>query len=139
MVAALLPPLIGGLTIVATFALLRLVDSHVTTLSIFALNLVTGMGLGLAIDYGLFMVSRYREELARVGPGSEALRRTMATAGRTVLFSSLTVAAAVSALLVFPLRFLYSMAIGGAICALVAAAVSLLVLPPPCRQPSESG
>ncbi|MEA2272771.1 MAG: putative drug exporter of the superfamily, partial [Solirubrobacteraceae bacterium] len=129
MVAALLPPLIGGVTIVTTFALLRLVDAHVTTLSIFALNLVTGMGLGLAIDYGLFMVSRYREELARVGPGKEALSRTMATAGRTVLFSSLTVAAAVSTLLLFPLRFLYSMAIGGVICALIAAAVSLVVLP----------
>jgi uncharacterized membrane protein YdfJ with MMPL/SSD domain len=129
MIAALLPPLIGGLTIVTTFALLRLVDAHVTTLSIFALNMVTGMGLGLAIDYGLFMVSRYREELARVGPGREALGRTMSTAGRTVLFSSLTIGAAVSSLLLFPLRFLYSMAIGGVICALVAAAVSLIILP----------
>jgi uncharacterized membrane protein YdfJ with MMPL/SSD domain len=129
LVAALLPPLIGGLTIVATFAVLRVVDAEVTTLSIFALNLVTGMGLGLGIDYGLFMVSRYREELARAGPGREALARTLATAGRTVLFSALTVAAAVSSLAIFPLRFLYSMAIGGAICALMAAAVTLIVLP----------
>ena len=83
------------------------------SVSIFALNLVTGLGLGLAIDYSLFIVSRYREELAAVGPGADALRRTMATAGRTVLFSSLTVAAALASLLVFPQRFLYSMGIGG--------------------------
>ena len=98
-------------------------------MSIFALNLTTGLGLGLAIDYSLFIVSRYREELAAVGPGAEALRRTMATAGRTVLFSSLTVAAALASLLVFPQRFLYSMGIGGTMVALIAAAVALLVLP----------
>ncbi len=69
-------------------------------MSVFALNLVTGLGLGLAIDYSLFIVSRYREELEKVGPGTEAIRRTLATAGRTVLFSSLTVAAALAALLV---------------------------------------
>ncbi|OLE35445.1 MAG: hypothetical protein AUG48_10580 [Actinobacteria bacterium 13_1_20CM_3_68_9] len=92
-VAALLPPLIGGLAIVGTFLMLR-VASELTSVSIFALNLVTGLGLGLAIDYSLFMVSRYREEIARSGPGAEAMRRTMATAGRTIVFSSLTVAAA---------------------------------------------
>ncbi len=90
---------------------------------------MTGLGLGLAIDYSLFMVSRYREELARVGPGAEAIRRTLATAGRTVLFSSLTVAAALGSLLVFPQRFLYSMGIGGMMVALIAGAVALLVLP----------
>ena len=67
-VAALLPPLIGGLAIVGTFLMLR-VASELTSVSIFALNLVTGLGLGLAIDYSLFMVSRYREEIARSGPG----------------------------------------------------------------------
>jgi RND superfamily putative drug exporter len=128
-VAALLPPLIGALSIVTTFLVLRFVDSQLTGLSIFALNLVTGIGLGLAIDYGLFIVSRYREEAARLGFGPEALVRTMQTAGRTVLFSALTVAAAMAALLVFPLRFLYSMGIGGVIVTLVAAAVSLVVLP----------
>jgi len=128
-VAALLPPLIGALSIVGAFLLLRLVNSELTGLSIFALNLVTGIGLGLAIDYGLFMVSRYREEAARLGFGPEALVRTMQTAGRTVLFSALTVAAAMAALLVFPLRFLYSMGIGGVIVTLVAAGVGLLILP----------
>ena len=128
-VAALLPPLMGGLSIVTTFLLLRFVNAQVTELSIFALNLVTGIGLGLAIDYGLFIVSRYREEAARTGFGTEALVRTMQTAGRTVLFSALTVAAAMAALLVFPLRFLYSMGIGGVIVTLVAATVALVVLP----------
>ena len=129
LVAALLPLLIGGLTIVGTFMMLR-VASELTSVSIFALNLVTGLGLGLAIDYSLFIVSRYREEIARTGPGPEAMRRTLATAGRTVLFSSITVAGALASLAVFPQRFLYSMGIGGFFVALIAAAIALLVLPP---------
>jgi RND superfamily putative drug exporter len=128
LVAAALPLLIGGLAIVGTFLVLR-VASEFGSISIFALNLTTGLGLGLAIDYSLFIVSRYREEIAKTGPGLDALRRTMATAGRTVLFSSLTVAAALASLTVFPQRFLYSMGIGGATVALLAAAVSLTVLP----------
>ena len=128
LVASLLPPLIGGLAIVGTFLMLR-VASELTSVSIFALNLVTGLGLGLAIDYSLFMVSRYREEIARTGPGAEAMRRTMATAGRTILFSSLTVAASLASLLIFPQRFLYSMGLGGSLVALIAAALALIVLP----------
>jgi uncharacterized membrane protein YdfJ with MMPL/SSD domain len=127
-VAALLPLLVGGLSILLTMLGLR-IGSEFGGISIFALNVVTGLGLGLAVDYSLFVVSRYREELARVGPGPEALRRTLATAGRTVLFSSITVAAALGSLLVFPQRFLYSMGIGGVIVALLAGAVALLVLP----------
>ncbi len=127
-VAALLPPLIGGLAIVGTFLMLR-VASELTSVSIFALNLVTGLGLGLAIDYSLFMVSRYREEIARTGPGVEAMRRTLATAGRTIAFSSLTVAAALASLLIFPQRFLYSMGLGGSLVALIAAGLALVVLP----------
>jgi RND superfamily putative drug exporter len=127
-VAALLPPLLGGLAILGTFFALRLL-SGVMDLSVFALNLVTGAGLGLAIDYSLFIVSRYREEAAKSGFGPVALRRTLETAGRTVLFSSLTVAAAIAALTVFPQRFLYSMGVGGAIVALLAAALALVVLP----------
>ena len=128
LVASLLPLLVGGLTIVGTFLMLR-VASEMGSISIFALNLVTGLGLGLAIDYSLFMVSRYREEIARSGPGLAAMRRTMQTAGRTILFSSLTVAGALASLLVFPQRFLYSMGIGGALVALIAAAIALVVLP----------
>jgi RND superfamily putative drug exporter len=128
LVAALLPLLVGALAIVGTLLTLR-VASEVTSVSIFALNLVTGLGLGLAIDYSLFIVSRYREEIARTGPGLEAMRRTLATAGRTVLYSSLTVAGALASLLVFPQRFLYSMGIGGFFVALIAAAIALVVLP----------
>lgn len=128
LVAAALPLLIGGLAIVSTMTLLT-AASELTTVSIFALNLVTGLGLGLAIDYSLFVVSRYREELAQSGPGLTALRRTMATAGRTVLYSSLTVAAALAALTIFPQNFLRSMGIGGTLVALAAAAISLTVLP----------
>ena len=127
-VAALLPLLVGMVTIFGSFLALRAINA-VEPLSIFALNLVIALGLGLAIDYSLFIVSRYREELAASGPGREALRRTLATAGRTVLFSALTVAAALASLLVFSQRFLYSMGLGGLTAALVAAAVSLVVLP----------
>jgi uncharacterized membrane protein YdfJ with MMPL/SSD domain len=128
LVAALLPPLIGGLAIVGTFFALRILAGF-ADLSVFALNFVTGLGLGLAIDYSLFVVSRYREEAARSGFGVETLRRTLETAGRTILFSSLTVAAAVASLAIFPQRFLYSMGIAGALVALVAATLALVVLP----------
>jgi RND superfamily putative drug exporter len=128
LVAALLPLMVGGLAIVGTMVVLR-AASEATSVSIFALNLVTGLGLGLAIDYSLFMVSRYREEIARTGPGLQAMKRTMATAGRSVLFSSLTVAGALASLMIFPQNFLHSMGIGGSLVALIAAAISLVVLP----------
>lgn len=127
-VAALLPLLVGGLTIIASMLVLRGVNEGLE-MSVFALNLITGLGLGLAIDYSLFMVSRFREELVRVGPGAEAVRRTVATAGRTVLYSAVTIAGAGVSLLVFPLRFLYSMGVGVILVALMAAVVSLVVLP----------
>jgi RND superfamily putative drug exporter len=128
LVAALIPLLVGGCATILTFLVLRLV-SEVMGLSVYALNIVSALGLGLAIDWSLFMVSRYREELAARGPGLDALVATMRTAGRTIVFSALTVAAALSALLVFPQRFLYSMGLGGAAVALVAAATSVLILP----------
>jgi uncharacterized membrane protein YdfJ with MMPL/SSD domain len=128
LVASLLPLMIGGLAIVGTFLILR-VASELASISIFALNLTTALGLGLAIDYSLFVVSRYREEIAKSGPGLAAMRRVLATAGRTVFFSSLTVAAALASLLVFPQRFLYSMGLGGSLVALFAALISLTVLP----------
>jgi uncharacterized membrane protein YdfJ with MMPL/SSD domain len=128
LVASLLPVMIGLLAIVGTFLILR-VASEFGSISIFALNLTTGLGLGLAIDYSLFIVSRYREEIAKDGPGLAAMRRVLATAGRTVFFSSLTVAAALASLLVFPQRFLYSMGLGGSLVVLLAALISLTVLP----------
>jgi uncharacterized membrane protein YdfJ with MMPL/SSD domain len=128
LIAAALPLLVGGFAIVITFLLLRLIDQF-AGLSVFAVNLVTGVGLGLGIDYSLFILSRYREELARGLDTHAAIRRTLQTAGRTVLFGSLTVAGALSCLLVFPLRFLYSMGVGGALVTLSAGVVSLIVLP----------
>ncbi|HTD08552.1 MAG TPA: MMPL family transporter [Solirubrobacteraceae bacterium] len=127
-VAALLPPLVGGLSILLTFLLLRLVDQF-TPISVFALNLVSGMGLGLGIDYSLFVLYRYREELVAGATTQLAIARTLQTAGRTVLFSCLTVAAALTSLLVFPIGFLSSMGVGGALVALCDGSVALLVLP----------
>jgi uncharacterized membrane protein YdfJ with MMPL/SSD domain len=128
LIAAALPLLVGGFAIVVTFLLLRLIDQF-AGLSIFAVNLVTGVGLGLGIDYSLFVLSRYREELAGGADTRAAILRTLQTAGRTVLYGSLTVAGALASMLVFPLRFLYSMGVGGALVALSAGAVSLIVLP----------
>lgn len=128
LIAAALPLLVGGFAIVLTFLLLRMIDQF-AGLSVFAVNLVTGMGLGLGIDYSLFVLARYREELAGGADTHAAILRTLQTAGRTVLYSSLTVAGALASMLVFPLRFLYSMGVGGALVALSAGAVSLLVLP----------
>ncbi len=128
LVAAVLPPLIGGLAIIGTFMMLRFLSGAID-LSVFALNLVTGAGLGLAIDYCLLIVSRYREEAAVVGFGAPALARTLLTAGRTVAFSAITVTAAIAALLIFPQRFLYSMGYGGVIVVPLAATLALVVLP----------
>ena len=127
-VAALLPVAIGGFSVLGAFAVLRAINS-VLSLSPFALNLVIGLGLGLAIDYSLFCVSRFREELGRGADVPLAVRRTMHTAGRTVLFSAVTVAAAMACLTVFPQRFLVSMGLGGLVVALVAAAATIVFLP----------
>lgn len=127
-IAALLPLLVGGVTVLGTFLVLRLVNVE-TPLSVFALNLATGLGLGLSIDYSLFMVSRFREELAAGKPVPEAVRAMVTSAGRTIFFSSLTVAAALASMTVFPVNFLYSMGIAGVIVVVLAAATALLVLP----------
>lgn len=128
LVAALLPLVCGALTILGGLLVLRLLDA-VTPVSTYALNIVTGIGLGLGIDYSLLLVSRYREELARAGAGPEAVRRTIATAGRTVAFSSVTVAAAISTLAIFPLGYLRSMGIAGGLVAPLAGLIALTVLP----------
>ena len=126
--AAAMTLALGMMAILGTFlAMLGINEIH--GLSIFALNLVIGLGLGLSVDYSLFMVNRYREELDARGPGREAIVATMRSAGRTIAFSSLTVAAALISLVVFPLNFLQSMGIGGATVALVSAAVALTVTP----------
>jgi uncharacterized membrane protein YdfJ with MMPL/SSD domain len=127
-VAALLPLAVGGTSVVVAFAALRAFNLALP-LSVFALNLVIGLGLGLAVDYSLFLVSRFREELGAGADTATAVRTTMLTAGRTVVYSAVTVAIAMSSLVVFPLRFLQSMGIGGAFTALIAAAVALTLLP----------
>ena len=128
LIAALLPPLVGGVVILAAFLFLRGV-AEVHAVSIFALNLATGMGLGLAIDYSLFMVSRFREEMANGAGPDAAIRTALRTAGRTVLFSSLTIAAAAGSLTFFKINFLWSMGVAGIIVALMACLVALTVLP----------
>jgi RND superfamily putative drug exporter len=126
--AAALPLIVGLLAVTGSFLALRAINSAYG-LSIFAVNVVFGLGLGLAIDYALFLLSRFREELAAGHEVPDAVRVAMATAGRTVLFSALTVSAAMLSLIVFPQPFLKSIGIGGAVVALVAAAAALVVLP----------
>ena len=127
-VAALAPLLIGGLAILGAFVAVRLL-TYVTDISVFAINVITLLGLGLAIDYSLFVVSRFREELAARRDVPAAIRITIATAGRTVVVSGLTIALALSSLLIFPQAFLGGMAIGGMSAVLVAMLASLTVLP----------
>jgi len=127
-VAALLPLAIGALAVLGTFALLAILGS-VTDVSVFAINLTTALGLGLAIDYALLMVSRFREELDDGQDTVEAVARTVATAGRTIMFSALTVAVALGVLMVFPLFFLRSFAYAGIGVVLIAMVSALVVLP----------
>jgi len=127
-VAASLPLGIGGLAVVGTFLVLRVLASF-TQVSIFALNLTTAMGMGLAIDYSLFVVSRYREELRRGLAPADAIGRSVQTAGRTVIFSSLTVAVSLAAMLVFPLAFLRSFAYAGIAVVALCAVGAVVVLP----------
>ncbi len=126
-VAALVPLAIGALAVVGTFLVLFIINEF-TEVSVFALNLTTAMGLGLAIDYSLFIVSRYREELAH-HETAEAIRRTVLTAGRTVMFSALTVAASLCALLVFDIAFLKSFAYAGLAVSALAGLYAVVVLP----------
>ena len=133
LVAALMPTLVGAIAVFGAFAVVRLITG-VTEVSVFAINVITLLGMGLAIDYALFVVSRFREELAaQPDDGKDSVRaavaRTMATAGRTVLFSGLIVAASLASLLIFPQAFLRSMGYGGMAAVLVAMAAALTVLP----------
>jgi RND superfamily putative drug exporter len=137
LVAASLPLLVGGIAILGAFAFLRLLTG-VTDISVFAVNVVTVLGLGLAIDYALFIVTRFREELATTVAATtaakgrhvrRALERTMASAGRTVLFSGLTVSVSLLGLLLFPEGFLRSMGLGAIGAVLVAMLAALTILP----------
>ncbi len=127
-VAASLPLGVGLFSIICTFAALETI-TRFTEVSIFSLNLTTALGLGLAIDYALFVVSRFREELAGGWAADEAARRTVLTAGRTVLFSAGTVAVSLAAMLVFPLSFLRSFGYAGIAVVALAALGAVVVLP----------
>ncbi|MFE5844538.1 MMPL family transporter [Streptomyces niveus] len=127
-VAALVPLAVAGLTIVSVLLTLRVLTLF-TDVSVLATNVATGLGLGLAIDYGLILLKRYREELHGGADTDTAIATALRTAGRTVLFSAVTVALALAGLLVFPFYFLRSFAYAGIPTALLAALVSITFLP----------
>ncbi|MFC8824218.1 MMPL family transporter [Streptomyces sp. NPDC057137] len=126
--AALLPVVVGVVAVAATTAFLRLLDTT-TEVSLFALNITTALGFGLAVDFSLLLVSRYREELAAGSGPERALRRTLRGGGRTVVFSAVIIAASLCALLLFPLPLLRSLAYGGATVVCASAVGALTVLP----------
>ncbi|WP_077100060.1 MMPL family transporter [Mycobacterium terramassiliense] len=126
--AAALPVAIGGVSILGSLAALRLI-ALTTDVSIFALNLSTALGLALAIDYTLLIVSRFRDEMARGATRDDALMHTMATAGRTVLFSATTVALSMAAMILFPMHFLKSFGYAG-IATVALTAIAAVVMTP---------
>lgn len=129
LIAAGLPLLTGGAAILGAFTLLRLL-TKITDVSVYAVNVVTMLGLGLAIDYALLIITRFREELARdESDVCAALQRTIATAGRTVIFSSLTISISLLSLLLFPLTFLRSIGLGAIAAVLVVMVTALTLLP----------
>ena len=128
LLAAALPMAVGGMAILGSMTVLRLITFS-TDVSIFALNLSTAMGLALAIDYTLLIISRYREEVANGAGRDEALVRTMATAGRTVLFSATTVALSMAAMILFPMYFLKSFAYAGIATVAFGALAAVVVTP----------
>jgi uncharacterized membrane protein YdfJ with MMPL/SSD domain len=127
LIAALLPLMLGAFGVLGAFLVVRLL-TNVMTISQYAINVIILLGLGLSIDYSLFMVSRFREEL-RKSTVSEALLTTMQTAGRTVFFSGLTVILSLLGLLIFPINFLQSMGVGASAAVAVAMLAALTVLP----------
>ena len=138
LIAAALPVAIGGMAIFGALAVLRTI-SFATDVSIFALNLTTAMGLALAIDYTLLIISRYRDELADGADRDVAVMRTVVTAGRTVLFSATTVALSMAVMVLFPMHFLKSFAYAGVAVVAFAAFAAVVVTPAahrPARRPA---
>jgi trehalose monomycolate/heme transporter len=127
-VAAMLPLMVGGVTIVLSMSLLK-GFTQVIDVSVYAANVVSMLGLGLAIDYALFIVSRFREELAAGNEVMQSLRTTLRTAGRTVAYSGLTVASSLLCLLMLPQRFFQNMGLAGSISVVSAMLTSILLLP----------
>ncbi len=127
-IAAMMPLIVAGISILATLGALRVL-TDLTAIDLFSLQTVTGLGTGLAINYSLFILARYREEISQGAGHRDAHEATVRKAGRTVAFSSVTVAVAVASLLVFPQQFLHSTGIAGGLVALFAGLVAILVLP----------
>ena len=127
-VAAVLPALVGGGAVIVSLALIFGLG-HVTELSIFVLNITTLFGLGLGVDYSLFMVSRFREELARGRSVEDAVAMTVATAGRAVTFSGFTVSIGLTGLIFFHINMLHSVGLGGVLVVLLAVLAALTLLP----------
>jgi len=127
-VAAMLPLMVGGVTIVLSMALLK-GFTQIIDVSVYAANVVSMLGLGLAIDYALFIVSRFREELDAGNDVLLSLRTTLRTAGRTVAYSGLTVASSLLCLLMLPQRFFQNMGLAGSISVVAAMLTSVILLP----------
>lgn len=127
-IAACLPVLIGGLTIAGSLGIMTIL-AQITEINVFAQSVITLIGLGIAIDYGLFIVSRFREELAEGRSTPDAVRRTVMTSGQTVAFSATIIVAALACLLLFPQGFLKSVAYGAMFSVALAALLSVTVLP----------
>lgn len=128
LVAAALPLAVAAVAIVGSMTILRVITAY-TDVSIFALNLTTAMGLALAIDYTLLIISRYRDELATGAAPDAALTRTMVTAGRTVLFSATTVALSMAFMVLFPMYFLKSFAYAGVATVAFVACAAIVLTP----------
>ncbi len=128
LVASAMPLVIGVSAILGAFFILYLISLS-TDISVFALNLVTGLGLGLGIDYALLIVNRFREELNKGNSVEDSVIRTVATAGRTVFFSGVTVIITLSSLMLFPLGFLKSFGYAGVSVVSIAILSSLIPLP----------
>ncbi|MFI9505276.1 MMPL family transporter [Nocardia sp. NPDC052566] len=128
LVAAAVPVCVGAATVLGSLAALRVL-SYLTDVSGFAVNMATLLGLGMAVDYGLLMVSRFREELRTGYAASDAARRTMCTAGRTVLLSALLLAGGFAGMTVFRLAMVRSLGYGAIAAVAIAALLSLTVVP----------
>jgi RND superfamily putative drug exporter len=128
LLAAALPVAIGAVAILGSLAVLRVI-TLATHVSIFALNLTTALGLALAIDYTLLIITRFRDEQAGGASRDSALVRTMATAGRTVLFSATTVVLSMAAMILFPMYFLKSFGYAGIATVAFTAIAAVVVTP----------
>src|SRR5256712_31374 len=127
-VAAILPALVGGSAVIVALALIFGLG-HLTTLSIFVLNITTLFGLGLGVDYSLFIVSRFREELARGRTVDDAVTITVATAGRAVTFSGLTVSIGLIGFTFFRINLIHSVGYGGILVVVLAVLAAITLLP----------